>query len=112
MKGSPLQGPIILIILTDCSIGEGGTCVVEGSHFAVYDYIQREGSITHERLNSIFKSRMRRVISSGDAFLVDRDEGVEGVKISQVKAKMGDVVLLHPLVVHSGTTNCADGKVR
>jgi len=117
-SGDGRQGPVILIVLSDCDVGEGGTCIVEGSHLAVYDYIDKIGEVSHEKLNEVFKARMRRRINEGKAFLIDDDDSENGddvdgaLKVTQVKAKKGDVILMHPLVVHSGTTNCSDGKVR
>mmetsp|Transcript_24582 Transcript_24582/g.48862 ORF Transcript_24582/g.48862 Transcript_24582/m.48862 type:complete len:425 (+) Transcript_24582:50-1324(+) len=115
--GSPLQGPVILALLSDCPAGHGGTAFVKGSHFPVLSEIMSSGpsGVPHDTLNTLFARRMRSMTESG-AVLIDPPKllppSPSSVHVTQATGLAGDVLLLHPLVIHSGTTNCGAGTVR
>ena len=54
---------VLLVLLSDCGPGEGGTALVPGSHFACFAELERAAEAhscpTHEELNRSFVQRMR-----------------------------------------------------
>jgi hypothetical protein len=53
-RGHPLQGLIVLVLLSDCPPGGGGTAFVSSSHYDVRGYLQAAGAagVPHQELNS------------------------------------------------------------
>jgi ectoine hydroxylase-related dioxygenase (phytanoyl-CoA dioxygenase family) len=178
LAGDARQGVILLVLLSDCAPGAGGTALVPGSHNWSLRRIAREKSVTHEELNTLAVRTMRRATEAGCVLLpcasacrscysdfvgdtfpamegacigrdvclgsgpslstpraagVFQDRGAVGsgarelsvpgvecaeaeealsgvpstIEVAQVAGRAGDVVLLHPLLLHSGTTNVA-----
>ena len=124
--GDPRQGIVILVLLSDCAAGGGGTALLPGSHRWVHAEVARAaraGEVyTHETLNAWCVARLRALTEAGlvllpgcssscdghgggaDAPMCDWD-GRTAVSVEQVTGSAGDIVLLHPLLLHSGTTN-------
>jgi hypothetical protein len=114
-QGDHRQGPVLLVLLSDCESGWGGTAFVPGSHLPVLDALKEAGEagIAHEDLNEVFKRRMRALTEQGRVRIDPSEKVLDGeLAVIQATGKTGDVLLLHPLVVHSGTTNCSRGTVR
>lgn len=122
------QGCVVLVLLTDCAPGQGGTCFVTGSHRRVCEYLRsRAEGVPHQELNSWCIKQVVQAMSAGelpyhrDDVKVSQEkketerekprkkEGKDGScgwgGIEQVVGKAGDLVLVHPWCVHSGTTN-------
>ncbi len=119
------QGCVLLVLLSDCPAGCGGTAIVPRSHFAALAELEvceaRGQRPSHQAFNSCFVKRMRALTERGQVLLecsgcggaaacacaASRPRAPPGgfVRVVQVVGKAGDVVLLHPLVLHSGTTN-------
>ena len=118
LSGDPRQGVVILVALNDWEIGGGGTALVAGSQKAVFDHMGRATApLSHEELNTWVVERMRALAEAGRVELVNEDasahldasplhEGGDGtLRVSQLLASAGDIFLLHPLLVHCGTSN-------
>ena len=116
MAGDERQGPVILVLMSDCPRGYGGTAFVQGSHLPVLSYLRdadvASGGVSHEDLNAEFALRMRCLTETGRVRIECENPGEGMVGVVQACGEAGDVVLLHPLVVHSGTTNCSSDVVR
>ena len=108
------QGPVIIVLLSDCEAGEGGTAYVPGSHFPLLSLKEAGASPhTHETVNEEFARRMRALTEGGRVALEAKEVAEGMVGVEQIVGRAGDVFLFHPLLVHSGTTNCTvRGKVR
>tara|TARA_B100001057_G_C22386442_1_gene770481 strand:+ start:14 stop:496 length:483 start_codon:yes stop_codon:yes gene_type:complete len=118
---------ILLLILSEWEAGGGGTCAIAGSHEAVLDYLKaRPEGVPHDELNREWTQRAMRaaergslVIEADGAVGEEADFGcaasssggacgpnsVELTRVVQFVGHPGDIVLLHPLSLHSGTTN-------
>ena len=132
LEGDPRQCVVVLLLLSDWAPGGGGTAVVPGSHLWVLRDIARAAAAggpppTHEALNLACVRRMRAqteagrvllacacgaeehaaaaVTASAGARLPNDIEGNGPLLVQQLCGKAGDVVLMHPLLLHSGTTN-------
>jgi hypothetical protein len=135
-KGDPRQGPIVLLLLTDCAPGEGGTAIIAGSHRWVLRELLRAEAAgsppTHEALNLWAVRRLRTATEAGRV-LIDPQHACDcacsasgsaatpsvelhaehpdplhpecalSLHVQQVSGRAGDVVVLHPLALHSGT---------
>ena len=124
----------MLLVLSDWEVGGGGTCMVRGSHRWVRDHLAAagEGGMSHDDLNGwcvdhvvqLARDRTLRLddttacddggvgskgrgvdVGSGVNGSVDCDDHGEPPTAVQIVARAGDVVLMHPLVIHGGTTN-------
>lgn len=103
-NGHPFQAVVLLLLLTDCEPGGGGTVMLAGSHKVVEEELRRNpGGITHQALNEWCVKRTLDDIRAGALCISSDGDGV-GVA-EQVVGKAGDVVLMHPLLFHSGSTN-------
>ena len=130
VHGDHRQCCVVLLLLTDWLPGGGGTCVVPGSHLWVLRDILRGGSCppTHEGLNLHCVARMRAATEAGRVRLgcscpessqhgvaaaaaaATHDiEGTGPIHVEQICGRAGDVILMHPLLLHSGTTNMREG---
>lgn len=121
-EGHPYQGAIILVFLTDCAPGGGGTAFIRGSHRWVASNLRAKGAVSHQNLNSWAIDLVVELSSQGRLPIsyemnmreaenaMSRDD-IDGV-IEQVSGKAGTIVLLHPWLIHSGTSNLtADVRV-
>ena len=106
------QGIIVLVLLSDCSPGGGGTAFVRGSHKWVAEKIASHQlhDIRHLQLNFWASATVTNATASGRVqrdFTGGRNENFTGNlgKIQQVVGEAGTIVLAHPWLVHAGTTN-------
>jgi glycosyltransferase involved in cell wall biosynthesis/ectoine hydroxylase-related dioxygenase (phytanoyl-CoA dioxygenase family) len=113
--GHPYQGVIILVFLTDCVPGGGGTAFIKGSHKWIASHLRSKGGINHQDLNSWAIDLVSELSTEGrlplsyelDAHEAEnaiRRDDIDGV-IEQLVGKAGTVALLHPWMIHSGTSN-------
>jgi hypothetical protein len=152
LRGDPRQGVVMLLLLTDCAPGAGGTAMVAGSHDWMIRRLARAQRnisaapdstalpVTHEAINSESVKIMRRLTEAGRVSLPcaaacsqcfrefsncvideststatqceltaeDIELGIPStVRVDQIIGRAGDMVLMHPLLIHSGTSNCA-----
>eukprot|EP00937_MAST-01D_sp_MAST-1D-sp2_P001653 g1653.t1 len=120
LAGHPYQGVIVLLMLSDWVPGGGGTAVIPGSHEWVRARIQRAvdagaGGVPQDELNEWCKARVRAESERGTLRLPrgggqrERRTAEEGgvTLVAQAEGKAGDAVLLHPWLIHSGSTNYA-----
>lgn len=122
--GDARQGVVLLLLLSDCAAGGGGTALLPGSHSWVHAELVRaeaagEQLPTHEALNAWAVARLRALTESGRvalppcgagaaAALPQPWGGADGMlHVEQVVGRAGDLVLMHPLLLHTGTTNCS-----
>ena len=130
--GNEAQGLVLLVLLSDAGPGCGGTAMVSGSHRWVARELVRHGSVSHQILNEFavaeFERRRKqgrvRLSRSGEgppsyAPVLGDEEQERDIVVEQVVGKAGDIVLMHPLLLHCGTTNfgprprvMANGMVR
>jgi hypothetical protein len=166
---------VLLVLLSDCAPGCGGTALLPGSHLSVLaeleasdarrkraaaacpsrrgsapsaacpdapsepaepavgngldpgpevaleegDEGESEAAWSHQALNTAFVQRLRALTEAGRVQLDcsacrgrhphcqgKAAAGLPPVRVAQVAGRAGDVVLLHPLLLHSGTMNC------
>jgi ectoine hydroxylase-related dioxygenase (phytanoyl-CoA dioxygenase family) len=125
--GDARQGLVLLLLLSDCAAGGGGTAMLPGSHAWVYEELARGEAAgrpppTHEALNAAAVARLRALTERGRVVLPPCGgaraplpaeawgggcDGAAPLLVEQVVGRAGDVVLMHPLLLHTGTTNCA-----
>jgi hypothetical protein len=107
-QGHPFQCVVMLLLLSDSESGGGGTCVLPYSHKLVHNkLIEQKTGMSHHELNSWCVSEMRRMTDRGELLLVSSGLSTKFSlgHVPQVIGVAGDVILLHPLLIHSGTTN-------
>ena len=120
ISGHRFQGCIILVLLSDCERGHGGTAFIPGSHRWVRAHLASSGPTPHQDLNAWCISNVARKFASGKLRYSYQDSGDSDVHvITQMSGKAGDVWLVHPWLIHSGTCNLgphprvmANGMVR
>uniref|UniRef100_A0A7S1TN59 Phytanoyl-CoA dioxygenase n=1 Tax=Phaeomonas parva TaxID=124430 RepID=A0A7S1TN59_9STRA len=125
VRGHPFQGAVLLLLLSDHSReGGGNTCFVRGSHRWVRAKLEESepSGITHHDLNTWAVDRMLHLIRAGKAHIVsgqpappdaaaaddaDADSAAadDEVEVLPLLGQTGDVCIMHPWLVHSGTTN-------
>ena len=112
LSGHFNQGVIILVFLSNSRKGVGGTAIIPGSHRWVAEKLashELEG-ICHQELNSW---AMSAVLESQrcDALNLNYRANTNEISrpqlgiIEQIVCEAGTAVLLHPWLIHSGTTN-------
>lgn len=110
------QGVIILVLLSDSQEGAGGTAFIRGSHRWIAEKIashEQEG-ICHQELNSwatmtvLEAQRCNALNLDYCADIVEKSKSRLGI-IEQAVYEAGTVILLHPWLIHSGTTNFGEG---
>ena len=112
--GHRYQGAVLLLLLSDWAPGEGGTAVVARSHEWVAARLCEEGpaGVAHDQLSVWAQERTLRGIVDGSlryARAADGSSGCAGEqRIEQIVGCAGDVAILHPLAVHSGTKNLGE----
>lgn len=131
-RGDHRQGVVLLLLLSDWDPGCGGTCVISGSHKWVFSKIKEhaDSPLTHSQLNEWVVARMRALVTGDRVELTcrqfdddDDDDAADAADENgpacdekctafQITGKKGDVVLMHPLLVHSGTTNLCPFRPR
>ena len=118
INGHPMQGLILLVLLTDSHEGGGGTAFVRGSHRSIIrngfrENVFGEENGTNQDLNNFAQQIIQDQTVSGDLYLsyekpaanLQSGRGKEIRNIEQIVGKKGGVAILHPWLVHSGTTN-------
>ena len=130
LEGHPYQGVIILVVLSEWQPGGGGTVVIPGSHEWVRERIQRAidggaDGVPQAELNEWCKARVRAeaerhtlllprgtdapcgAVQGGDTACSGVAKAVDcGIThVQQMVGSAGDVVFLHPWLIHSGSTN-------
>jgi ectoine hydroxylase-related dioxygenase (phytanoyl-CoA dioxygenase family) len=115
----------LLLLLSDWDRGAGGTVLLPGSHSWVFAKLKEHDDagepLTHSQLNEWVVARMRALVTGGRVVLTSDNASTstrETIRWNsqgptngdsctgvQITGKAGDVVLMHPLLVHSGTTN-------
>lgn len=124
--GHPYHGLVMLILISDWNPGGGGTAFLRGSHHWVVKEIVQKGlqGCCQQDLNS--RTIQFVTIASARGHLkciYSNNYGTNNVQslcsIEQLTGSAGDVTLLHPWLVHTGTTNLssvprimANGMVR
>ena len=119
--GHPFQCVVLLLLLSDSDAGGGGTVMIPGSHRMVEAKLKNEepAGVSHEDLNAWCVQQVLTAVKSETLCLVDGDfhtsipdpgdgggSGDELPRIAtQIVGNSGDVVLMHPLMVHCGSTN-------
>ena len=143
-SGHEYQGLVVLVLLSDWLPGGGGTAMVPGSHAWVGDMLRsssavQEQGIVHNALNALCVERMLKAVKEQELMIEIPDTSrpnrstnkreaapaaaatgfTEPLRLKQIVGKAGDVVLMHPWLIHSGTTNLrssprllANGMVR
>eukprot|EP00946_MAST-07B_sp_MAST-7B-sp1_P005401 g5401.t1 len=137
VHGHPYQGLVVLILLSDWLPGGGGTVMVPGSQEWVRQRLEAAGpgGIVHQELNAYCVRQMIEKVRAGNVMIPVSEarpahaalasspiveHSTSGkILLHQICGKAGDVVLMHPWLVHSGTTNLrstprlmANGMVR
>lgn len=126
LAGHRFQGCIVLVLLSDCPAGHGGTAVIPGSQHWVRDHLARHTSadgllgVPHQKLNAWAVAEVATRLASGTLRMAyDAETPTATHVVEQMVGSAGDVWLLHPWLVHSGTTNygtrprvMANGMVR
>lgn len=119
--GHPFQCVVLLLLLSDSDAGGGGTVMIPGSHRMVEAKLKNEepAGVSHEDLNAWCVQQVLTAVKSETLCLVDGDShtsipdpgdgGGSGDELpriaTQIVGNSGDVVLMHPLMVHCGSTN-------
>eukprot|EP00968_Pinguiococcus_pyrenoidosus_P017547 scaffold1747_cov251-Pinguiococcus_pyrenoidosus.AAC.20 len=116
LLGHPFQGVVLLLLLSDHSQeGCGNTCMVRGSHRWVRQKLEEsepEG-MTHQELNQWAVDLMLQRIKEHRAWIVSDaqpdDVCQEGdADVRPLMGRVGDLCIMHPWLIHSGTTNLSD----
>ena len=131
--GDPCQGCVALVLLSDWREGGGGTAFVAGSHAWVGSFLQSRApqGVRHQELNAwaidtvteaAKRGRLPLKYQAAEAAAVGENKKEKKTRlgvIDQIVGAAGSVALLHPWLVHSGTTNLsrdprlmANGMVR
>jgi hypothetical protein len=87
---------IALMLFSDVEPEGGGTALCEGSHLVATQILVESGN---EGLSS--KELAQRVMNSRETF-----------NIIEVTGKAGDVILMHPLMLHARSTNLSENTIR
>ena len=137
VRGDPCQGCVALVLLSDWREAGGGTAYVAGSHQWVGSFLQSRApqGVRHQELNAWAIDTVTEAAKTGRLplrYRVDETEATRSIHptidankktrlgvVDQIVGAAGSVALLHPWLVHSGTTNLscdprlmANGMVR
>lgn len=128
-SGHPFQCVVLLLLLSDSDPGGGGTVMIPGSQRMVAAKLRAEepAGISHEDLNAWCVEQVLTAIKAESLCLSDdpcstavhpyavagagsvAESGADAAALprmaTQIVGKAGDVVLMHPLTVHCGSTN-------
>lgn len=90
------QSVILLPFITTVNKNEGGTAVIPGSHKLINNYILRQNYKTNKKLDPI----------------IDKIVTNNNNKITDIIGRQGDVLIMHPYLVHSPSFVDINSKVR
>ena len=90
------QSVVILPFITTVNKNEGGTAVIPGSHKLINDYTLRQNYKTNKNLDHIINNIVIK----------------NSKKIIDVTGEQGDILLMHPHLVHSPSFAAINSKVR
>ena len=90
------QSVVLLPFITTVSKNEGGTAVIPGSHKLINDYILRHNFKTNKNLYPV----------------IDKIVNHNTNKIIDVIGNQGDILIMHPHLVHSPSFADVNSKVR
>lgn len=90
------QSVVLLPFITTVNKNEGGTAVIPGSHKLINDYILRHNFKTNKNLDPI----------------IDKIVSHNSDKIIDVIGDQGDILIMHPHLVHSPSFADINSKVR
>ena len=132
LAGDFRQGLVVLLLLSDCPAGWGGTAVIPGSHHWVYQDMVAHARAglpprSHQTLNAHFVALLRARTEAGRVTLPSCaaaataaatdgndpphypsfawSDSQTTLAVEQVVGRAGDIVLMHPLLLHTGTAN-------
>jgi hypothetical protein len=90
------QSVVLLPFITSVNKNEGGTAIIPGSHKLINDYILRYNFKTNQNLN----------------FIIDKIVSNNNNKIIDITGEQGDILIMHPHLVHSSSFADINSKVR
>ena len=90
------QSVVLLPFITTVNKNEGGTAVIPGSHKLINDYILRQNYKTNKNLDSVI-----------DNIVIKHNKN-----IIDVTGEQGDILIMHPHLVHSASFADVNSKVR
>jgi len=106
MHGHPMQGLILLVLLSDSHEGAGGTFFVRRSHQTLLrKKLFAAVKTTNEDLNNYAQQAVQDLITTGDLYLSYEKPLFKTNIIEQIVSGKGSIVILHPWVIHGGTSN-------
>ena len=90
------QSVVLLPFITTVNKNEGGTAVIPGSHKLINDYILRQNYKTNKNLDPV----INKIVSNNSNKIID------------VTGEQGDILIMHPHLVHSPSFADVNSKVR
>ncbi len=118
------HGLVAIVLLTDCDpVTGGGTLLVPGSHHWVREHLRERATTTHKELVGHFSGQLSAYFNARAAgeqgmpvritehfaappLALPGEEAPAGaLPLAQVSGKQGDVWLMHPWLLHTGSLN-------
>ena len=90
------QSVVLLPFITTLNKNEGGTAVIPGSHKLINDYILRHNFKTNKKLDHVID----KIVNNNTKQIID------------VTGEQGDILIMHPHLVHSPSFADVNSKVR
>ena len=90
------QSVVLLPFITTVNKNEGGTAVIPGSHRIINEYILRQNYNTNKNLDPV----------------IDNIVTKNNKKIIDITGEQGDILIMHPHLVHSPSFADVNSKVR
>ena len=90
------QSVVLLPFITTVNKNEGGTAVIPGSHKLINDYILRHNFKTNKNIDEV----INKIVTDNEN------------KIKDVIGEQGDILIMHPHLVHSPSLADTNSKVR
>ncbi len=117
----PLEGLLVLSLISNVPPAAGGTMLIEGSHQFVKQFIQTMPNEQRKKMKTIRKALydshpwFRKLTDSRDetdriSFFMESVQKVDDndLKVVQITGSAGDVIIAHPWLLHASSPNCAD----
>ena len=117
----PLEGLLVLSLISDVPSTAGGTMLIEGSHLFVKQFIQTIPHEQRKKMKTVRKALydshpwFRRLTDPRDRtdridYFIHSIQRVDGVdlKVHQITGSAGDVIIAHPWLLHASSPNCTD----